>query len=358
MRQGFNTLSSILAPFVYGFFIAYLLNPGVCWVEKHILGKFDRRGGYSRFRRILSIFTIYILMIGCTAWVFAYVLPQIATSIRDLLKNFPTNVSKLEVYLYNLANEYPYLKSSEVEALITENVQPILQRSSTILNFALSYILSSALGITKLLLGLMIAFYMLNEKERFVKQSKKLLHAFLKEEVADKIISIGSESHQAFSKFFIGKTIDSLIIGVICFVGLLFLNIPYALLISVIIAITNMIPYFGPFIGAIPAILITLLSSPMQAVTIALFIFALQQFDGMILGPKILGDSTGLSPFWVIFSILIGGAFFGFLGMLLGVPVFAVLSTMFGRVVDRKWDEKNEIKLQLKAEITSAKELL
>ncbi len=155
-------------------------------------------------------------------------------------------------------------------------------------------------------------------------------------------MTVAKESNEMFLRFFVGKMIDSLIIGILCFIGLQLMKMPYTLLISFIIGVTNMIPYFGPFIGAIPAVAIVLLRSPIQALGLALFIFVLQQFDGIVLGPKILGDSTGLSPFWVIFSIIVFGALFGVLGMFLGVPIFAVLYTMFKHFVEKKNIEKEE----------------
>lgn len=343
IQRGINTVLSILSPFIYGFFIAYIINPGVRLIEKKVLSKIDRRGGHSRLRRMLSIFIMYVLSLGFLTWIFAYVMPQITESVTRLIRNLQ-NIGNIEAQIESALLEYPFLQNLHIADLIGENLKPIFEKSSSFLNIALSYIFSSAWGITSgllnILLGLMIAFYMLNEKEKFASYTKKILYVFLKPETAEKVISVGSESNQIFERFLIGKSIDSIIIGILCFIGLNLLQIRYALLISVIIGVTNMIPYFGPFIGAIPAILITLLSSPIQALWIALFIFGLQQFDGIILGPKILGDSTGLSPFWVIFAIIIGGALFGVIGMLLGVPVFAVLRTLFNRYIDRKYLEK------------------
>ncbi len=150
-----------------------------------------------------------------------------------------------------------------------------------------------------------------------------------------------NEVDEIFSKYIIGKMIDSLIVGIICFMGLWFLKAPYALLMAIIVGVTNMIPYFGPFIGAVPAVIITLFTSPITALWVTLFIIVLQQLDGYIIGPFILGDSVGLSPFWIILAILIGGGLFGILGMLICVPVMAVVRNMFSRYINRRLDEKS-----------------
>lgn len=337
----------ILTPFIYGFFIAYILNPAINKVELW-LQTLDKRKGRSRLRRILSILIVYISVFGFLSLVFIYVIPQIYQSIVDLFQKAPSNLAVLEKNLEQLLISYNSIEYYDFKSIIDSNIDPLIQKSSLILNQVFTYILNSAVGITSgflnILLGLMIGFYLLNEKEGFIKKIKDTIYAIFNLETANKILSIAEESHIMFNRFFVGKFIDSFIIGILCFIGMLFLKNPYALLLSVIVGITNMIPYFGPFIGAIPAILITLLVSPIDALWVSLFIFILQQFDGIILGPKILGDSTGLSPFWVIFSIMVGGALLGVLGMLIGVPTFAVIRTVFNRWVEKRLQKKGLIK--------------
>lgn len=342
-----NKAFKILAPFIYGFFIAYILSPAINKVEQG-LQKLDKRKGHSRLRRIISILAVYITVFGFLSLIFIYVIPQIYQSIVDLIQKAPNNIAAFEQSLENFFYDYNSLYYYDFQSIIDSNINPLLQKSSLIFNQIFTYILNSALGITSgflnILLGLMIGFYLLNEKEGFVTKIKNSIYAIFKIQTANKILSIAEESHIMFNRFFVGKFIDSFIIGILCFIGMLFLKNPYALLISVIVGITNMIPYFGPFIGAIPAILITLLVSPIDALWVSLFIFALQQFDGIILGPKILGDSTGLSPFWVIFSIMVGGALLGVLGMLIGVPTFAVIRTLYNRWIEKRLKKKGLIK--------------
>ncbi len=179
--------------------------------------------------------------------------------------------------------------------------------------------------VKNLLIGLIVAIYVVNSKETFISQAKKITYSILPEPNAAFVIDQFRLAHRMFGGFIIGKMIDSLIIGVICFVGMSILNIPYVMLVSVIIGVTNIIPFFGPFIGAIPSALLILLANPLKSLYFLVFVLVLQQFDGNILGPKILGDSTGLSSFWVLFSILLFGGLWGFIGMVIGVPLFAVI---------------------------------
>ncbi len=192
------------------------------------------------------------------------------------------------------------------------------------------------------IIGLVIAFYGLYEKETFVKVSKKIIYLLFKKSRASRIIDISKSTNQIFESFLIGKIIDSTIIGLMFFIICIVLKFPYPALLSVIIGVTNMIPYFGPFIGAVPAILIVFLNNPtnLQTVWAGLSILALQQFDGLFLGPKILGDCTGLKPIGVIFAIVVGGALFGVLGMFFGVPLFAAIKNIISEIFNRKYDKK------------------
>jgi len=182
---------------------------------------------------------------------------------------------------------------------------------------------------------------MLKDKETFILQLKKLIYSITSKDLADKIISLGNELNTVFSRYLVGRIIDGLIIGILCFIGCLILRVPYASVISTIVGITNLIPYFGPLIGMIPAFIITLFYSPIKAVWVLIFIFALQQFDGLYLGPKILGTKVGLRPFWIISAIIIGGGLFGVIGMFLAVPAVAMIKLMLKKYIDKKLDEKN-----------------
>ena len=195
-------------------------------------------------------------------------------------------------------------------------------------------------GFTNVIVGIIISIYFLYDKERFIKGLKKVLYALVNPKKADKVMNVCRLTNHTFSGFIMGKIIDSAIIGLISFPFMLLIYPPYALLISVIIGVTNVIPFFGPFIGAIPSALLILLVSPDKFIWFLIFVFVLQQFDGNVLGPKILGDSTGISPIWVLFGILAGSKILGFLGMIVGVPITAVAYTLFKNFINKKHQEQ------------------
>ena len=192
-----------------------------------------------------------------------------------------------------------------------------------------------------LIIGYIISIYVLFDKEKFRSQAKKLMYTFISSEKVNIILENLRYTDKVFGSFFSGKLIDSLIIGLLCFVGMLIFDMPYSLVIAVIVGVTNIIPYFGPFIGAIPSAILILLVSPSKCITFIIFIFVLQQFDGNILGPKILGNKTGLSSFWVLFSLLIFGGLFGMIGMIIGVPIFSIFYSFINGLVRRKLKEKD-----------------
>ena len=190
-------------------------------------------------------------------------------------------------------------------------------------------------------IGLIVSIYILFSKETFVRQSKKCVYAVLSARHANMVLHLTTKSNDIFGGFIIGKLIDSAIIGVLCFIGLTILKMPYVMLVSVIVGVTNVIPFFGPYIGAVPSTILIMLANPIQGVYFVIFVLLLQQFDGNILGPKILGNSTGLSAFWVIVAILLGGGLFGFVGMVMGVPTFAVLYYIVQMLMNSHLERKN-----------------
>lgn len=212
------------------------------------------------------------------------------------------------------------------------------------MNVLLSSITTSIINIFSHLLnfiiGIIVSIYVLISKERFAGQGKKILYAVFKPNAANTVVTIMRQSNKIFGGFISGKLLDSLIIGILCYIGLSFLQMPYKELVSVIVGVTNIIPFFGPYIGAIPSAFLILLVSPRKCITFLIFVLILQQLDGNIIGPKILGDSTGLSAFWVVFSILLGGGLFGFIGMIIGVPTFAVLYYLIKTAVESRLKRK------------------
>ena len=324
----------VLSPFISAFFIAYLLNPIMCFFESLILNKNKDKKHIRRARRIFALLLTYIIVIIGIA-VFCYiVLPQLANSLYGIIRSIPSYIISIRLWL----NEFLelWLERFSIDLIFVEDILNQLSAYFSQWGLNLSQHLPQlytitiqfTTGITNFILAFVISIYMLYSKEIFIAQFKKGLFALFPQRVAAKSIYLIRLVHSSFGGFISGKIIDSVIIGILCFIGMRLLNIEYAVLISVIVGITNVIPYFGPFIGAIPSILIVFFVSPFHALVLAIFILALQQFDGNILGPKILGDSIGLPPFWIIFSVIVGGGMFGVPGMFVGVPIFAVIYTL------------------------------
>jgi predicted PurR-regulated permease PerM len=271
------------------------------------------------------------------------IVPEIRDNAVNFFVDIPENYNRLLDTIAETIGETGLISKEEMlETLSSYSVD----LGEIMLDF--SYLLKTIMNVTldvvsvtlNVLMGLFISFYMLAYKERFLKQITKVMYAFLKENTATRAIHVINGINIMFRKFVLAKAVDSLIIGVIAYAGLSVMGMPLAMMLSVIIGITNMIPYFGPFIGAIPAILIVLFTDPTKTLLVAVFILALQQFDGNFLGPKLLGKSIGINPVWIIFSIIIGGAIGGPIGMFLGVPIFASLKVYFDEYVDKKYNSK------------------
>ncbi len=346
----FKGIISIIAPILYGLLIAYLFNPIMIFFENYFIKWFKPSTvNQKKAIRSISIVAVYICIIGTIILMFRYLVPQITENIKDLSAALPDYANNLEEKINALEKSVnqsisglPYqLDTSQVFTMI----DPAKYLNTDFLGNIVSNLMGQAMSIVSSLfnwvMGLVIAFYVLMQKESFSYGTKRLCYTLLSRQKADKLIAVFSEGHEIFIKFFVGKFIDSFIIGAICFVGLSILDNPYAILLSFIVGVLNMIPYFGPLLGAIPAVIITLFTGFMPAVVVGIFIFLLQQFDGLVLGPKILGDSIGLSPFWIISGILIGGALWGPLGMFFASPIIAVLLKNLNRYMDRVLSQKD-----------------
>lgn len=319
----------ILQPIFWAIAISYVLNPLVKLFEK----KF-------RIKRVFSILLSYIIVIGLIIMIITIIIPMIAENVSDLIENYDYYKNVITDYFNNVIMQSKFYKelslekylNSELIASYFTDVPSILTNT---LDGIVKFIFSIFGALFKIIVGFIIAVYLLFDKEKFQLGFRRILYSLLNKKPADKSIMFLKDVNYIFSRYIIGKTLDSAIIGMLCFIGLLILNVPYAALLSIIVGVTNMIPYFGPFIGMIPAIFLTIFFSPIKAIWVGLFILGLQQFDGYVLGPKILGDSVGLSPFWIIFGILIGGSLMGVLGMLLAVPIMAVLQLIAVKIIDK-----------------------
>ena len=329
-------IAHILAPVIYGAVFAYLLNPVYNRVQAVVM-KLTKdiipdETGRKRLGGFLGTLASLCLLIAVVVGLISMLIPQLISSIRGVMETLPSSNNNLEIWLEKVLADNPDLEQQVMQHYgaaadylqnwLTNVVVPNIYR---IIGSVSSGVVLVVQAVFDILIGLIVMVYLLNMKEKLLAQAKMIIYGVFPLKIANKVIEEGRYVHQVFGGFIIGKLLDSLIIGLICFVLLGFANMPYVLLVSVIVGVTNVIPFFGPFIGAIPSAFLILLSDPMKCLYFLIFVLLLQQFDGNILGPKILGDSTGLSSFWVLFSILLFGGLMGFVGMIIGVPTFAVI---------------------------------
>lgn len=326
----------ILQPFIMGYVIAYILNFIMKFYEKRLI-KFDffkkrskksMRGVSLILTYLSASFIIYIFII--------FVVPQLIDSVAGLANNVPqylNNMNEVVDFLSkNLELDPQYL--SLATSKLNEVTTYIIQFVTDLLPVVGNWVVAIASSLWNIVLGLIISVYLLIDKEKFCAIGTKIVRAICSKRVANKVLELASRSNYTFGRFISGKIIDSAIIGVLTFIILTIFKMPYTILVSVIIGVTNIIPFFGPFIGAIPSAIIILFVSPIKAAWFLLIIFVIQQLDGNIIGPKILGDSIGISAFWILFAILLAGKFFGLIGMIIGVPVFAIVYSVIKEVIE------------------------
>ena len=343
----FESTMKILSPVIWGLVLAYLLNPVMKSFEKIFKSLTEKKKSHPRLNRRLSVAATSILTLAVLSALIAIVLPQIVSSISSILNNLNSYFSNAEKWVNKLLadnaqiNDFINAEFENIQKYATEIVNKFQSQLKNIISELTQGAFSFLIGIKDFFLGFIIMIYLLLSKEKFAGQIKKTLYAFLPGKYCENILSVTRRADSTFIGFISGKALDSLIIGLLCFIAMSLMHMPYAVLISFIIGITNMIPFFGPIIGAIPSGLLVLLSDPKKVIPFVIFVIILQQFDGNILGPKILGDSTGLPAFWVMFAIFVGGGFFGFAGMLLGVPVFAVIYAITRESVEERLKKKS-----------------
>lgn len=357
MDSFMETLSNfygIIEPFVFGFVIAYLFIPIVNFFERKILypATIKKTGnltiGQKKRYRVYSVILTYVLIIFLIYFFIKSIAPDLGQSINRIILYYPQYYDSLLEWFNRLCRNNPNLYKNVMAIIGTYSEDLNNFVSGTVLPQAKDWLLSLSSGlygaiksIWNLVMGLIISVYVLFIKEKFAGQAKKIVYAVSSKEKANRFIKDVRFVSDTFIGFISGKIVDSIIIGILCFIGCSILNMPYSLLISVIVGITNIIPFFGPIIGAIPSALLILMVDPWKCVTFIIFVIILQQLDGNVIGPKILGDSTGISGFWVIFAIMFFGGLWGPLGMIIGIPFFAVVYAMIKRSVDRKLKAKN-----------------
>ena len=348
--KALGTLLHILSPFIWGLAITYLLTPLMRSLEKGVfrplaerLYKKSKKSKGERLARNLSVLVSEIVLLALIVALIYLILPQLYSSIETIVSNSNTYINNITTWITKLLEDYPEILNYATSVLgeVNENVfdwakNTLLPGLGNLLTNVTAGVYYVVMGVYNLIIGVIVSVYILGNIEGFTARAKRLLYSVFSIETAEKIREGIAFTDKTFMGFINGKLLDSAIIGLICYIGCAILNMPYALLVSVIVGVTNVIPFFGPFIGAVPSAIIILMVDPFKCLIFVVFIIVLQQVDGNIIGPKILGSSIGINGFWVMFSIILGAGLFGFWGMLLGVPVFVVIYTGINILVERK----------------------
>lgn len=335
-----------ISPFIIGAFIAYLINP----LAKFLNGKVLKplcKSKFKKFRNITSVLVSYVIVIGVVSTIMFYIVPQIMDTLKQIgnfVNSAQNGITKVINMIEAFEDKHPAIDLSPVMKVMEDIPKQVAEVFSGSIPVIISTIYDTSMslvsGILDFVIALIVSIYMLLDKSRLINSSKKIIYALLGERNGDVLIKESAKCNEIFGNFIIGKTIDSLIIGILCFILMKITGLPYALIISIIVGITNMIPYFGPFIGAIPGILLLLMVDFSYGLVFGIMILALQQFDGLYLGPTILGESTGIRPLWIIFAITVGGFVAGPLGMFLGVPTVAVIAYLSERFLNKRLAKK------------------
>ena len=347
-----HLILGILKPIIYGFAIAYLLNPIVKKVDEHLIPYINKHFPNSKkaaqISRGTGIFIAVILLISIITALCNMMLPELYKSIWNMVSTVPSQLNTAVDQITKMMSKDTTTGQLFTNVLMqaTDFIQnwmktDLLEQVNVVMSNLTVGVINVVKELFNGIIGIIISVYVLWGKEVFSQQAKKIVYAIFKPNSANMILHLTIKSNEIFGGFIIGKIIDSVIIGILCFIGLSILKMPYTLLVSVIVGVTNVIPFFGPYIGAIPSAILITLSNPIKGLYFLIFILILQQIDGNIIGPKIIGNSTGLSAFWVVFSILLGGGLFGIPGMILGVPTFAVLSYIVTMLINHNLEKKN-----------------
>lgn len=335
---------SVLSPFLWGAFIAFLINPLVKLFNK-LFGKIKPFKKHEKPRKFLSLLISYLLVVALVVLMFVYLLPQIGTSLTEIVNQVPVWINQVNEGLMKFETDHPDFDYDIVNEFLNNITPQLMEFSKRIVTDVVPMIFTTSISVVKGLLNVLIAFivsvYMVSDKKLLARGFKRVLYSVASEKTGDVIMETLRECYHIFSQFVLGKTVDSFIIGWICFFLMTILRLPFTPIVSLIVGITNMIPYFGPFIGAVPGIVLILMVDPIQAIIFTVLIIVIQQFDGLYLGPRILGETVGLRPLWIIFAITVGGSIGGVVGMFLGVPVVAVLAYLFDKLLTRLVKKKN-----------------
>lgn len=338
----FDYIIAVMQPFIIGFCIAYIINFLYMFFKNKVFEisfikklKIKKVKGYSILLSYITAFLIIAIFIK-------FVFPQVMESIMGLVNDIPRYINNTNEFLNDILSDFQIDKiyAQSILDKFNEMINYVITFLTNLIPTIGAYIARVLSGIWNVILGLIVSIYLLIDKDKLCALAKKITYGILNEKTSKNVISLMQKCNDTFGKFLIGKIIDSAIIGVLTFIILSITKMPYAILVSVIVGITNIIPFFGPFIGAIPSFFIILFVSPIKALWFLLIIFIIQQLDGNFIGPKILGDTIGISAFWVLFSILVAGNLLGVVGMVIGVPIFAVLYSIIKNIIEDRLRKK------------------
>ena len=350
--QAIKSFFSLISSVLYGLVFAYLMNPIMKLVERNLTtwlsrGNMPERRVKSLSRGIGIVAALIIFLLSVYA-LFAAIVPQVVASLEELLspESINSGYAKVTEWIDSV------IRGTPVENWFNQNGESVVKKVqdwiakevdfATALSSAAEQVYGIAKGVFNAVIGVVVAVYMLISKDRFQAQAKKITVALFRQDHADRVMELARRTNAIFGGFIVGKIIDSVIMGIICYIGTLILGTPYAMLVSVIVGVTNIIPFFGPLIGLVFCCLLVLLQNPLQALYLAIFLLVLQQVDGNIIGPRILGERLGISDFWILVSITVFGGLFGFAGMLIGVPVFTLIYSLINDGVNRALKKKQQ----------------
>lgn len=340
ISSALGSFAKVIAPVTWGIVIAYIVNPLMKFFERIFSKCFEQKKPRRKLVRTFSVAFGLLSLVAVLFAIVAILLPQVVESVIGIARNFNSYLINFESWIYKFVEDYPDIYTfvqtqfDSIQPKLTEFINEIVPKLGEFAIKLKDGALGFIVGIKDFVIGFIVAIYLLFSKEKFIAQLRKIVAAILPEGGKNVVYGVASRTNKMLSGFISGKLIDSTIIGILTFICMSIMKMDFVALISVVIGVTNIIPFFGPFIGAIPSAFLLLFAAPRQVIPFVIFIIILQQFDGNILGPKILGDSTGLSPFWVMFAIFVGGGLFGFAGMILGVPIFAVIYSLVRDIVN------------------------
>lgn len=351
--DAFHKLEDILAPFIYGGVVAYLLRPMCNFYEQFLQNHLPKK-----LKKLANGLAVLLSLVSGVLIVYAMIImiaPQLFESVRNLWLSLPGKMAQLYSWavatfgenerLVSLFNTIYNTVNTELQNWTNNTLEPYISSVLSIVTGVGTSVWKVLMFLYNLLIGLIVSVYLLSSRKKFARQSVLIVRSVLKPKWAELFLSEVSFVDRMFGGFIDGKILDSAIMGVLCYVGCVIFRFPNALLVSAIVGITNIIPFFGPFIGAVPSTLLILMESPIKALWFLIFVLLLQQLDGNVIGPKILGDRTGLSSFWVLFTIILFGGLWGIVGMIVGVPLFAVIYDIIKKLVRRGLYRKDQMEV-------------